>query len=89
MDEILLSELIERTKEAIRPLEHSQSTLYQYQFSWAALSRFFIEQDQKLFSKQLADQFILETKRKLATGVIKKWRYKLFRRAALMLIACY
>jgi integrase len=89
MDEILLSELIARTKESIRPLEHSQSTLYQYQLGWDALSSFFIEQDQKLFSKQLANQFILEAKRQLTTGVIKKWRYKLFRRAALMLIACY
>jgi site-specific recombinase XerD len=89
MGEILLSELIVRTEEAIRPLEHSQTTLYQYQFGWRELSKFFIEQDQELFSKLLAEQYVHETKAKLDAGAIKKWRYKLIRRTARMLIGCY
>ena len=89
MDEILLSELIVRTKEFIRPLKHSQSTLYQFQLGCRELSDFFIGQDQTLFSKQLAEQFVSETKAQLDAGAIKKWRYKLIRRTVYMLIGSY
>jgi len=86
MDEILLSELIERTNEAIRPLEHSPSTVYQYQMAWQALKDYFAEHDQVMFSKPLAEQFIQESKVKLDVGLIKRWRYKLNRLAVLILI---
>jgi site-specific recombinase XerD len=89
MGEILLSELIEQTMESIRSFEHSQSTVYQYQMGWGALTDYFIEHDQFMFSKQLAEQFILESKTKLDTRAIKKWRYKLNRLTVLMLIECY
>ncbi|KAF0109613.1 MAG: Uncharacterized protein FD147_2164 [Chloroflexi bacterium] len=56
MGEILLSELITRTKEYIRPLAHSRSTLYQYAMTWGGLTRYFIGKNQVLFSKQLAEQ---------------------------------
>ena len=51
MDEILLSELIEQTKEFIRSFEHSQSTIDQYQMAWKALADYFIEHDQVMFSR--------------------------------------
>jgi len=40
-------------------------------------------------SKQLAEQYVLESKAKLEAGAIKKWRYKLNRLTVLMLIECY
>src|ERR1035437_7694185 len=86
MGEISLSELIEQTKESIRSFEHSQSTVYQYQVAWKALTDYFNEHDQVMFSKQLAEQYILESKAKLDAGAIKKWRYKLNRLTVLMLI---
>jgi len=89
MDEILLSELIARTKENIRPLDHSQSTLYQYMMAWRGLTRYFIEKNQVLFSKQLAEQYVIESKGKLEAGAIKKWRYKLIRQTVYMLIEIY
>ncbi len=89
MGEILLSELIEQTMGSIRSFEHSQSTVYQYQMAWRALTDYFIEHNQVMFSKQLAEQFVLETKTKLDTRTIKKWRYKLNRLTVLMLIECY
>jgi site-specific recombinase XerD len=89
MGEILLSELIGQTKESIRSFEHSQSTMYQYQMAWEALNDYFIENDQVMFSKQLAEQYVLESKAKLEAGAIKKWRYKLNRLTVLMLIECY
>jgi site-specific recombinase XerD len=89
MGEISLSELILRTENSIRPLGHSQSTLYQYQMGWRELSDYFIRQDQVLFSKCLAEQYVLEVKTKLDAGVIKEWRFKLIRRTVQMLIGCY
>jgi site-specific recombinase XerD len=89
MGEITLSELIEQTKESIRSFEHSQSTAYQYQMAWGALTDYFNEHDQVIFSKQLAEQYVLESKAKLETGAIKKWRYKLNRLTVQMLIECY
>jgi integrase len=83
-----LSELIEQTKESIRAFEHSQSTLYQYQMAWKELSGYFAEHHQVLFSRPLAEQYVLESKKKRESGVIKKWRHKLNRLATLMLIEC-
>lgn len=89
MDEILLSELIARTKESIRPLEHSQSTLYQYTMAWGELTNYFFENHQVLFSKQLSEQYVLESKKQLEAGAIKKWRYKLIRLTVFMLTEIY
>ena len=89
MGEISLSELIEQTKESIRPFEYNRATIYRYQMAWRALTDYFIEHDQVVFSKQLAEQFVLKSKTKLDTRAIKKWRYKLNRLTVLMLIECY
>jgi site-specific recombinase XerD len=86
MDEIALSELIEQTKDSIRSLEHSQVTVDRYQMAWRALADYFIEHNQVMFSKQLAEQYILESKAKLDAGAITRWRYKLNRQTVLMLI---
>ena len=86
MGKILLSELIERTKDLIRSLEHSQSTLYQYQMAWGKLSEYFSNHHQVQFSKSLAQQYVRESKAELEAGAIKKWRYKLRRLSVRMLI---
>jgi len=86
MGEIFLSELIERTKDSIRSYEHSQSTMYQYQLAWNELAGYFIQNNQVVFSKHLAQQFVLESKAKLDGGNLKKWRYKLIRLTVRMLI---
>ena len=86
MDEIALSELIEQMKDSIRSFEHSRTTVVNYQFAWRALANYFIEHNQVMFSKQLAEQYILESKAKLDAGGIAKWRYKINRQTVLMLI---
>jgi len=89
MDEILLSELIERTKDSIRSFGHSQSTVYQYQMAWKALADYFFEHDQAMYSRKLAEQYILESKAKLDAGVIIKRRYELNCLTVQMLIECF
>lgn len=89
MNEILLSKLIEQTKESICSFEYSQSTTYQYQMAWRTLTDYFFENHQNVFSVQLAQQFMNELKAKFDAGTMKKWRYKLYRVATRRLIEFY
>jgi integrase len=89
MGEILLSKLIEQTKESICSLEHSQSTLYQYNLGWRKITEYFHEYNQVMFSKTLAEQYVFELQEKYDTGLLHKWRYKLYRRTTRMLIEVY
>jgi len=89
MDEILLSKLIEQTKESICSPEHSQSTLYQYNLGWKKISEYFHEYSQVMFSKPLAEQYVFELQEKYDAGLLHKWRYKLYRRTTRMLIEVY
>ena len=77
MDEIAITELIVQTKNSIRSIEYSQATVDRYQMAWRALTDYFIENNQVMFSQQLAEQYLLELKAKLDAGVIKRWRYQL------------
>ena len=86
MKKTLLSELIEQTKNAVRSFEHSQSTSYQYQMGWNNLSGYFLEHHQVLYSKQLAEQYLLELREKWRAGTIKRWRYQLYRRTVQILV---
>lgn len=79
MHDLLLSELIEQTTAAVRSFQHSPSTDYQYQMAWRALTVYFLEHHQVLFSKQLAQQYVLEQKAKFDAGTLREWRYKLDR----------
>ena len=74
--DILLSELIERTRNCIRSFELSPSTVSHYQTAWQALADYFLEHDQSLFSRPLAEQYLRESKAKLEAGIITRRRYQ-------------
>ena len=86
--DVLLSELIERTKDRIRAFEHSPSTMRQYQLAWQALADYFLEHDQAQFSRPLAEQYLRESKAKLEAGIIKQWRHYLSCRLVHLLLDC-
>jgi site-specific recombinase XerD len=86
MQKLLLSELIIQTKDTIQPLNHSKSTLYQYDLAWKELSAYFRENGHVLFAESLAQEFIIRSRVALENGSIKPWRYKLRRLAVHMLI---
>ena len=86
MQKLLLSELINQTKDTIQPLNHSKSTLYQYALAWNELSAYFRENGQVLFAEPLAQQFVSLSKDALDNDRIKLWRYKLRRLAVHLLI---
>jgi len=86
--DVLLSELIERTKDRIRAFEHSPSTMRQYQLAWQALADYFLEHDQAQFSRPLAEQYLRESEAKLEAGIIKPWRHYLRCRTVHLLLEC-
>ena len=87
--DILLSELIERTKDGLRPFELNPQTIAHYQSTWTALASYFREHDQALFSQPLAEQYLRKAKTKLEAGGIKRWRYEFDRRAVHLLLECF
>lgn len=86
MKEILLTELVSRAEEAIKPIQHSASTVYQYGLAWNELILYFESNGQLYFSKELANRFVHESKDGLDKGLIKNWRYKLRRLSVLILL---
>ncbi|MDQ0220691.1 hypothetical protein [Peribacillus cavernae] len=74
MKEILPKELVTRAQEAIKPIQHSASTVYQYGLAWDELIHFFESNGQLYFSEELANRFVQESKdgldKGLRTGVI-------------------
>lgn len=89
MNEILLTELVTQAKEAIKPLQHSASTVYQYGMAWNELIQFYESKDKIYFSKELANRFVQETKDELEKGLIKEWRYKIRRLSVLVLLEVF
>ncbi|KGA96352.1 hypothetical protein AJ85_12325 [Alkalihalobacillus alcalophilus ATCC 27647 = CGMCC 1.3604] len=86
MKEILLTELVTQAREAIKPIQHSASTVYQYGLAWNELIHFFESNGRLYFSKELANRFVQEAKDELDKGLIKEWRYKLKRLSVLILL---
>lgn len=86
MREVLVTELIVEAREAIKPIRHSKSTVYQYGLAWAELVNFFESHGQSYFSEELANRFVQESKDGLDKGLIKTWRYKLRRLSVLILL---
>ena len=89
MQEITLIDLIAKTKEAIKSFQHSQSTLWQYDYSWRGLSDFFAKYETTQFSNELANQYVMEARNKYETGVIAFWKFKLIRKTVTMLVQCH
>ena len=89
MDKILLTDLIANARQAIAPLGHSQSTLYQYGLAWNELAAHFKRNNQNLFSEDLAHQFVKQAREKFETGKLKLWKFKLYRLASAILIEVY
>ncbi|QQE78437.1 site-specific integrase [Alicyclobacillus sp. SO9] len=85
MERLTLQELIVRTRDGIRPMHHSQSTVWQYEYSWRKLCDYFSKHGVSSFSEKLAQQFIIEIRKQYETGAIKRWKFKLFRKATSLL----
>jgi len=86
LDEILLTELIAKTKLAVAPLRYSQSTFHQFGLAWNDLLQYFEANGQNFFSEDLAKQFVQQSRQQLIIGTLKMWRFRLYQRSIEMLI---
>lgn len=89
MEQLLLEDLIAQTRNAIRPMQHSQSTREQYDYAWRELCKYFAVRGESSFSVELAEQFVMEVRRRYEEGMLKKWKFKLFRKTVALLNEYY
>ena len=89
MNEMKLSELIDKTKMAIKPIGYSNSTIYQYGLAWEKLTIFFFQHDQFFFSKNLALHFLRLITDQYEKGDLREWRFKLYRLSTYILIEVF
>lgn len=89
MGQITLEELIVQTRNAIKPMQHSESTRSQYDYAWRELSRYFAERGVSSFSVDLAEEFVMELRERFDQGLLKKWKFKLVRKTVVLLREYY
>ncbi|KJF15860.1 hypothetical protein [Acidithrix ferrooxidans] len=84
VEQLSLEELIVCTRKAIAPLNHSKSTLWQYNYGWEELRFYFIAHGYGSFSIDLAGRYVDEAREKYEKGALKMWKFKLFRHTQAM-----
>ena len=84
-EQLSVKDLIVHTREAIAPLHHSRSTLWQYDYAWEELRAYFNAHDTGLFSIELADRYVCEAREKYEQGELKAWKFKLIRKTTNLL----
>ncbi|CAG4933481.1 hypothetical protein [Acidithrix sp. C25] len=84
--QLSLEELIVCTRKAIAPLNHSKSTLWQYNYGWEELRFYFIAHGYDSFSIDLAGRYVDEAREKYEKGALKMWKFKLFRKTTDLLV---
>jgi len=70
-------------------MQHSQSTRGQYDYAWRELCKYFAVRGESSFSVELAEQFVMEVRRRYEEGMLKKWKFKLFRKTVALLNEYY
>ncbi|MEB3102869.1 tyrosine-type recombinase/integrase [Ferviditalea candida] len=90
MKEVLLSTLIEQTKAAINVVGLSKKTLSNYEYEgFTPIARYFIQENQKQYCKQLALRFVLLTRQQYDQRLTYRSKYQNIRKVATMLEECY
>lgn len=86
---ITLDALIAQTRAALEPLGHSPSTRWQYDYAWRQFHHYGSAQGLTVFSPELAERYVQEIRYQYEHGALKPWKFKLFRKAAVLLVECY
>jgi site-specific recombinase XerC len=82
MKQVVITDLVALANEAVKPIQHSSSTIYQYNLSWSELVQYFKKSGETYYSKQCATNFIKKVGAECKKGNIKIWRFKLHRLSA-------
>lgn len=82
MESVTVSELIARTRTAVKPLGHRPSTQWQYDSAWRQLQEYCTAHGATTFSTGLAKQYVQHIREQYERGTLKSWKFKLFRKGA-------
>jgi integrase len=82
---VSIGEVIARADAATDGLGHAASTRMQYRWAWSRFERFCGEQGVAVFSDAAADAFVDFVTGEFGAGRFKQWKYKLLRKAVLVL----
>lgn len=82
---VSIGEVIARADAAVDGLGHAPSTRMQYRWAWSQFDTFCSERDVAAFSGEAADAFVNFVTREFRAGRFKEWKYKLLRKAVLVL----
>jgi integrase len=78
--------LIVKAEAEMQHLNQTDSTMGQYRHAWMDVRRYFREHKTSMYDEQLLQQFIREIRSKRNDGSMKEWKWKINRKAALVLI---
>lgn len=82
---VLIGEVIARADAAMDELGHAPSTRMQYRWAWSQFDRFCGARDVAVFCDAAADAFLAFVTGEFRAGRFKEWKYKLLRKAVLVL----
>ena len=82
---VLIGEVIARADAAMDELGHAASTRMQYRWAWSQFDKFCGARDVAVFSDAAADAFVAFVTGEFRAGRFKAWKYKLLRKAVLVL----
>ncbi|TWP33039.1 tyrosine-type recombinase/integrase [Leekyejoonella antrihumi] len=82
---VSIGEVIARADAAMDGLGHAPSTRMQYRWAWSQFDKFCAAQHGVVFSDAAADAFLDFVTDEFRVGRFKQWKYKLLRKATLVL----
>jgi len=85
-DKVSISHLIVKAKMEMQYLELSNSTIGQYLHAWMDIRRYFFDAGTTEYDKQLMQRFLHAIDLKCKNGIMNKWKWKINRKAAHVLI---
>jgi len=80
-----LNHLIVFSEQILRTYDLTESTIGQYLHAWIDLRRFCMDRSVNTYHKDIIDEFIQDSKSLYDQGVIKAWKWKINRKASLVL----
>jgi site-specific recombinase XerD len=89
LNELLLSDMILKTRAAVQTFGYSRSTMRHYERYWKTLSSYFKDYGSEVYSELLLEQYVSDLKQQLVNQKIGKSKYKLARRAAYVIKECF
>lgn len=81
-----LDAVITQTRKALKPYGHSASTRWQYEYAWRQFKQYCVTQGSPAFSARLAEQYVLSLRDQYEHGILRPWKFKLFRKAIVLLV---